>query len=680
MSSSHQAEQKPLITHKSKKAPSPSYRKTNEIIPKSSILRRSPSSSSTQPIPIPKTKSSSTSYNRANICQTSSSYNITKAVHTINPFSLRYVEGVEPITVVQSTEEGGDLEYQKGGSGIPFYEEEELPASNSYSNPSPLSVVYTRFTVNQYPKSNSLSTESLSSLEEIPSTPVNRESEENTPTSEDYTTECIPSPRQIAQQSRNRQDRHLSRNQNDSPVKTQQYRGSSGAEAKLSLDSKTTGRQSFRRSLPTGLVVSNIAPAFARLKQIVSSVRRSRSSSARMSVSGTKRKSSPPTFSNGSEASGSSTNPGSSSNSNNHDNDANPTKMRRRQLSQPTTTPANHDAAATIDSILSKYFDSPFYPYPDPRDPVNRIGTPGWEPPSRKRQAWERGSRLPPPQSRLRKNRTKDSSVVSVIPWIEIQKKEFELPYKLRVQLDQTPIPHEQQLKHSWNDQDKSLNIVLLPHTNSLVFRRYPVAQSTDCIRGKIGFSSGLHVWHIKWPSNQRGTHAVIGVATKDAPLHCSGYKSLIGSNTESWGWDIGRSKLMHDYTNSPPSPYPSTILDKDEVLVVPEKITVILDMDEGTLAYMVDGQYLGVAFSGLNQANKPLYPIVSAVWGHCEVEMSYIHAPQGSYSYLSSHLLTCLIFRIAHIPLEVDPSALFQVLLLPDLYLDLFCVVPSSP
>ena len=80
-----------------------------------------------------------TSFNRANICQTSSSYNITKAIQTKNAFSLRYVEGVEPITVVESTEEKGDLEYQKRGSGIPLYEEEELPASNSYSNPSPRS-------------------------------------------------------------------------------------------------------------------------------------------------------------------------------------------------------------------------------------------------------------------------------------------------------------------------------------------------------------------------------------------------------------------------------------------------------------------------------------------------------------------------------------------------------------
>lgn len=46
--------------------------------------------------------------------------------------------------------------------------------------------------------------------------------------------------------------------------------------------------------------------------------------------------------------------------------------------------------------------------------------------------------------------------------------------------------------------------------------------------------------------------------------------------------------------------------------------------MDEGTLAFVVEGQYLGVAFRGLK--GRKLYPIVSAVWGHCEITMKYIN------------------------------------------------------
>ena len=49
----------------------------------------------------------------------------------------------------------------------------------------------------------------------------------------------------------------------------------------------------------------------------------------------------------------------------------------------------------------------------------------------------------------------------------------------------------------------------------------------------------------------------------------------------------------------------------------------VVLDMDEGTLSFVVEGQFLGVAHRGLR--GKKVYPIVSAVWGHCEITMKYL-------------------------------------------------------
>ena len=121
----------------------------------------------------------------------------------------------------------------------------------------------------------------------------------------------------------------------------------------------------------------------------------------------------------------------------------------------------------------------------------------------------------------------------------------------------------------------------------------------------------------------------MVGVATRDAPLHCVGYQSLVGSNSESWGWDLGRNKLYHDMKNNPGVTYPS-ILNSDENFVVPDKFLVVLDMDEGTLSFVVDGQYLGVAFRGLK--GKKLYPIVGAVWGHCEITMHYIGGLDRKY------------------------------------------------
>ena len=52
--------------------------------------------------------------------------------------------------------------------------------------------------------------------------------------------------------------------------------------------------------------------------------------------------------------------------------------------------------------------------------------------------------------------------------------------------------------------------------------------RSTDCIRGLKGYSEGLHMWEIIWPKEMRGTHAGVGVGTKEAQLNCLGYKVLL--------------------------------------------------------------------------------------------------------------------------------------------------------
>ncbi|KPI96951.1 SPRY domain-containing SOCS box protein 4 [Papilio xuthus] len=171
--------------------------------------------------------------------------------------------------------------------------------------------------------------------------------------------------------------------------------------------------------------------------------------------------------------------------------------------------------------------------------------------------------------------------------------------------------------------QPRSLNI-FVKEEDALTFHRHPVAQSTDCIRGRVGYSRGLHCWEVVWPARQRGTHAVVGVATAHAPLHSVGYQSLVGATDQSWGWDLGRNKVYHNAkgTGGSGTTYPS-LLRPDEQFLVPDRLLVVLDMDEGTLAFCADGRYLGVAARGLR--GKTLYPIVSAVWGHAEITMKYI-------------------------------------------------------
>lgn len=231
---------------------------------------------------------------------------------------------------------------------------------------------------------------------------------------------------------------------------------------------------------------------------------------------------------------------------------------------------------------------------------------------------------------------------------------DFTRPARLDMLLDMPQAARGTQEKYSWNSDDRSLNI-FVKEDDKLTFHRHPVAQSTDCIRGRAGFTKGLHVWEVNWSTRQRGTHAVVGVATSEAPLHSVGYQSLVGSTDQSWGWDLGRNKLYHDMKNNPTVTYPA-ILKPDEAFLVPDKFLCALDMDEGTLSYIVDGQYLGVAFRGLK--GKKLYPIVSAVWGHCEITMKYIggldRKLKGLLLYSAGQHLTSLVLSLLAEPLPL--------------------------
>merc|ERR1719510_2942967 len=198
------------------------------------------------------------------------------------------------------------------------------------------------------------------------------------------------------------------------------------------------------------------------------------------------------------------------------------------------------------------------------------------------------------------------------------------IPPRLEMLMDMPPPSKEVQVKHAWNQDDRSYNI-FVKEDDKLTFHRHPVAQSTDCIRAKVGYERGLHLFEITWSTRQRGTHAVVGVSTAEAPIHSVGYQSLVGNNEHSWGWDLGRNKVYHNSKVNAGVTYPSN-LKHDETFVVPDKFLVMLDMDEGTLGFVVDGKYLGPAFRGLR--GKKLYLMVSAVWGHCEITMKYLGGP----------------------------------------------------
>jgi len=86
----------------------------------------------------------------------------------------------------------------------------------------------------------------------------------------------------------------------------------------------------------------------------------------------------------------------------------------------------------------------------------------------------------------------------------------------------------------------------------------------------------------------------------------------------------LGRNKAYHDSARAgrPGVTYPACLA-ADETFQVPDKFIMVLDMDAGTMAFIVEGNYLGVAHTGLK--GRKLHIIVSAVWGHCEITMRYL-------------------------------------------------------
>ena len=99
--------------------------------------------------------------------------------------------------------------------------------------------------------------------------------------------------------------------------------------------------------------------------------------------------------------------------------------------------------------------------------------------------------------------------------------------------------------EYAWNPKDSSPNIYI--KEDALTLHRNPVAQSTDAIRGKVGFISGAHYWNVIFQGPQFGSAAVVGICTKQALLQRNNYSALLGSDEHGWGWDLSKQQLCHE-------------------------------------------------------------------------------------------------------------------------------------
>lgn len=191
-----------------------------------------------------------------------------------------------------------------------------------------------------------------------------------------------------------------------------------------------------------------------------------------------------------------------------------------------------------------------------------------------------------------------------------------------------------------------------------------------------MGVKSGLHVWEVLWSPDHRGSHAVLGVSRRKCPLQASGYSVLVGGDSQSWGWELKTNQLWHagqslglypgkrkveDFrTQSSTSPHTKVA---ETPLPIPECVLLVLDADAGTLGFIVDGSFLGVAFKDLPPGEE-LFPAVSSVRGGASIQLRYLNGATREFLHRSTLVRSAWVVKTHKLTsLSLSPS---QVIPLP--------------
>lgn len=131
-------------------------------------------------------------------------------------------------------------------------------------------------------------------------------------------------------------------------------------------------------------------------------------------------------------------------------------------------------------------------------------------------------------------------------------------------------------------------------------------SESAAACRGNEPFrrNGNYYYWEIHVQDKIYGTSVMFGLCTKQQRLHANEYCNLVG--LDEWGWSLSHKGLAwhqgknRQFTKMFPTLQPITI-------------GLLYNTMRGDLSYFMDGKNLGVAFSGLNDVEADLYPVVGS-------------------------------------------------------------------
>ena len=160
-------------------------------------------------------------------------------------------------------------------------------------------------------------------------------------------------------------------------------------------------------------------------------------------------------------------------------------------------------------------------------------------------------------------------------------------------------VSKEKQLEHAWWYPFNYSQNISITGDCGLTILRHESIESVDYVQGRTGFTSGLHMWHLHLEQEHRGRHPAVGVSTRVEYSHGKSHtcnRDFYPCHEES---EIKWSGIDSSY-----------------------ELIIVLDIDQGTLGYIADGQYKGFCCHSLK--GKELFPMV-AVFIDAEITMRYL-------------------------------------------------------
>ena len=166
----------------------------------------------------------------------------------------------------------------------------------------------------------------------------------------------------------------------------------------------------------------------------------------------------------------------------------------------------------------------------------------------------------------------------------------------------------------SWNKLDEGPHVKIWGDKSEAVHFHPVWTMSTVAVRGTRILNGGQYYWEIETGKRLYGTSIMFGIGTEKARMSMRDFVNLLGADENSWGlnhrgvlWHKNKSRC---YTDS---------FEED----TPTRIGLYFNGLEGTLSYYKDGKYLGIAFSGLDKIEEPLFPMLSSSAARIELRLS---------------------------------------------------------